>query len=103
MKRADRGSLLLIVAGVLLLVTVVAYVINAAESEYRRREANFRDRQSIQAETRRSIVELKALRDESNQIHRDKADLYERQEKILKALARIEGLLKRMAPAGPGR
>jgi hypothetical protein len=94
--------MLLIVAGVLLLVAFVACVIGGAEGDFRRREATLRDRQVIQAEVQRSLGDLKALRDQDARVRRDKADLYERQDAILRALARIEGLLKGMAPAGPG-
>lgn len=98
MNRADRGPLLLIVAGVLLLLAVIAYVINDAEDESRRREATRRDQQTIQAQAQRSIGELKALRDESIRTIRDRAEVHDKHEAILKSLARIEKLLEGKAP-----
>jgi hypothetical protein len=100
-NRADRGPLLLIVAGALLLLAVVAYVINDAEDNSRWREATLRDRQAIQAQAQRSIGELKALRDESVRTIRDRRGLHDQQEAILKSLARIEKLLEGRAPSQP--
>jgi type II secretory pathway component PulM len=102
-NRADRGHLLLIVAGVLLLLAVVAYVINDAEDNSRRRQAALCDQQAIQAQAQRSIVELKALRDESIRTIRDGAELHEQHEAILRSLVRIEKLLEGMAPTESGR
>ena len=62
MNRVDRGPLLLIVAGVLLLLAVVAYLISEAEDRFQRREAALRDRQALRAQAQRSIAALKALR-----------------------------------------
>jgi type II secretory pathway component PulM len=100
-NRADRGPLLLIVAGVLLFLAVVAYVINDAEDKSRRTEAALRDRQVIQAQAQRSIVELKALRDESVRTIRDGAELHDQHEAILRSLGRIEKLLEGRAPTEP--
>jgi hypothetical protein len=100
-NRADRGHLLLIVAGGLLLLAVVAYLINDAEDESRRREATRRDQQTIQAQAQRSIGELKALRDESIRTIRDRAEVPDKHEAILKSLARIEKLLEGKAPTQP--
>jgi hypothetical protein len=85
-----------------LLLAVVAYVINDAEEYSRRREAALRDRQALQAQTQRSIVELKALRDESVRTLRDGAELHEQYEAILRSLLRIEKRLEGMAPTGSG-
>ena len=101
MNRADRGPLLLIVAGILLLLAVVAYVINDAEDESHRREATLRDQQTIQAQAQRSIGELKALRDESVRTIRDGGGLHDQHEAILKSLSRIEKLLEDKAPTQP--
>jgi hypothetical protein len=87
----------------LLLLAVVAYVINDAEDNSRWREATLRDRQAIQSQAQRSIGELKALRDESIRTIRDRAELHDKHEAILKSLVRIEKLLEgqsRTQPAG---
>jgi hypothetical protein len=102
-NRADRGPLLLIVAGVSLLLAVVAYVINDAEHNSRRRAATLRERQELQAQAQRSIVELKSLRDESVRTIRDGAEIHEQHEAILRSLERIEKLLEATAPTESGR
>ena len=101
MNRADRGHLLLIVAGVLLVVAIVAYVINDAEDNSRWKEATLRDRQAIQVQAQRSIGELRALRDESIRTIRDSAGVHDQHEAILRSLVRIEKLLEVGAPTRP--
>ncbi len=93
MNRADRGPLLLIVAGVLLLLAVVAYLINDAEHNSRRREAAVRDRQAVRAQAQRVMVELKALEEERDRNTRERVELHHQNDAILKSLKRIEKLL----------
>ena len=94
MNRVERGPLLLIVAGVLLLLAVVAYLINDAEDQSRRIEATY-ERHALDAQARRSIAEMRALRDENDRIRQDRADIRGQQEEILKSLKRIEKMLER--------
>jgi hypothetical protein len=91
-NRAERGPLLLFVAGVLLLLAVAAYLINDAEDQSRRIEASF-ERRALDAQTRRSMAELRVLRDENDRMRQDRTDIRDRQEEILKSLSRIEKLL----------
>ncbi len=103
MNRADRSPLLLIVAGALLLVAVVACLINDAEHNSRRREADTRDRRVILAETQRAMAESKALEDERERHDQVRADLHNQNDAILKSLKRIEELLGGSRPPGPDR
>jgi hypothetical protein len=101
-NRADRGPLLLIVAGVLLLLAVVAYLINDAEHNSRRREAAVHDRQAIRAQAQRATAELKALEEEKVRNDRERAELHHQNDAILESLKRIEKLLggSRLTQAG---
>ncbi len=63
MNRADRGPLLLIVAGVLLLLSVVTFLINDVEHNSLRRAADIRDRQAVLKQVQRVTVELNTLRE----------------------------------------
>ena len=92
MNRAHRGPLLLIVAGVLLLLAVVAYLINDAETHSFRLESSA-ERQSLDAQTRRSISEMKTLREMNDRLRSDRQDLLDRNVEILESLSRIEVLL----------
>jgi hypothetical protein len=97
-KRVDRGPLLLVVAGILLLTAVVAYLISDAEANYQRREAAIRVREAPRALARRSVEPQEG----SDRASKARAELDVQHEAILKSLARIERLLKAMAPAGHG-
>lgn len=92
MNRVERGPLLLFVAGVLLLLAVVAYLINDAEDQSRQIEASF-ERQALDVQTRHSMAEVRVLRDENDRMRQDRANIRDRQEEILKSLGRIEKLL----------
>ncbi len=92
MNHTHRGPLLLIVAGVLLLLAVVAYLIHDAETHSFRREASA-ERQSLDAQTRQSIAEIKALREVNDRMLLERQELLERNEEILESLHRIEVLL----------
>jgi hypothetical protein len=101
-NRTDRGPLLLIVAGVLLLLAVVAYSINDAEDNFLRREAALRGHRAVGAQAPRSIVESKALQEGGARTVRDGAELHGERDEILKSLKRIEELLERASSPGPG-
>jgi hypothetical protein len=90
-----------LVAGVLLLVAVVAYLITEAEAKTRRIKLAF-DRQALGVRTRRSIADMRALRSESEWTRRDRARLRDQQAEILKSLETIENLLGAEL-ASPGR
>jgi hypothetical protein len=102
-NRADRAPLLLIVAGALLLLSVIAYLINDAQDNSLRREAALRGPDSLPAQAQHSIVKMKALEEERIQNCRDRAELQEQNEAILKSLARIEGLLEGIDPPASAR
>jgi ABC-type bacteriocin/lantibiotic exporter with double-glycine peptidase domain len=102
-NRADRGPLLLIVAGVFLLLAVVAFLISDAEDRFQRSEATSRSLEALRVQTQRSIVELKALQEESDLTNRARADLDAQQQSILNSLARIEKLLTERPPTERGR
>ena len=99
MNRAERGPLLLFFAGVLLLLAVVAYLINDAEDQSREIEASL-ERRALDVQTRRSMAEMRALRDENDRFRQDRANMRDRQEEILKSLGRIEKLLGANLAAG---
>jgi hypothetical protein len=99
-NRADRAPLLLIVAGALLFLAVVAYAINDAQDNALRREATLHGRQALHAQAQRSIMELKALEEERIGISQERAELHKQNEAILESLARIEKLLEGMEPQG---
>lgn len=92
MNRADRGPLLLIVAGVLMLLAIVAYLIDDAEDHSRRMEASF-ERQALDAQTRRTVAEVRAIRDENDRTRRERDRIRDQHEEMLKSLERIEKLL----------
>jgi type II secretory pathway component PulM len=102
-NRADRAPLLLIVAGALLLLAVVAYLINDAQGNSQWREAALRGQQALHAQAQHSIVEMKTLEQERTQSSRDRAELHDQNEAILKSLARIQRLLEEMDAPGPAR
>ena len=89
------------VAGALLLVAAVAYLVTEAEARTRRIRAAL-EREVLDVQTRRSFAELQALRDESERTRRDRARIGDQQAEILMSLARIKHLLG-TAPASPGR
>ena len=103
MNRVDRGPLLLIVAGVLLLLAVVACLISEAQDRFQRREAALRDHQALRTHAQRSMAELKAFQEESERIARARTDLHIQNEAILKSLERIEKQLEEAVPATAGR
>ncbi len=92
MNHTHRGSLLLIVAGVLLLLAVVAYLIHDAETHSFHMEASA-ERQSLDAQTRQSIAEMKTLREMNDQMQLERQDLLDRNQEILESLKRFEALL----------
>lgn len=94
MNRADRGPLLLIIAGILLLLAIVAYSIDHAEESSLRKEAALRGRQTDREPGQRSILESKALQGERARTIRDVADLHGQHDEILKSLKQIEKLLE---------
>jgi flagellar biosynthesis/type III secretory pathway M-ring protein FliF/YscJ len=102
-NRADRGPLLLIVAGVLLLLAVVAYLVNDAEDNSRRREAAVHDRQAARVHVQRATAELKALEQERDRNNRDRAELQDQNRAILESLKRIEKLLREKPRTGADR
>ena len=101
MNRVDRGPLQLILAGVLLMLAVVAYSIRDVEDRSRRMEELLECR-TLEAQARRSIGELRALRDESDPTHPRRDGSSEEREGILRSLERIEGLLEASPPTRPG-
>ena len=101
MNRADRGPLLLIVAGVLLLLPIVAYSIHDVEDRSRRMEEVLEHR-TFEAQARRSIGEMRALRDESDPTRPQRDGGCEEHEGILRSLKRIEELLEALPPTRPG-
>jgi len=102
-NRADRGTLLLILAGALLLLAVVAYLINDAEDNSRLREAALHHRQTLRAQAQLSIAELKSLEEERDRNNRDRADLHDQNRAILESLKRIEKRLGGEPPVGADR
>jgi hypothetical protein len=92
----------LIVAGVLLLLAVVAYSINDAEGNFLRREAALRGHQAVRAQVQRSTVEMKAFEEESARTIRDRAELHGQHDEIMKSLKRIEKLLEGASPPESG-
>jgi hypothetical protein len=102
-NRSDRGPLLLIVAGVLLILAVVAYSINDAEEIYLRREAALRGHQAAGAQTQGPIAELKSLQEESARTIREKTEILGQHDEILKSLKRIERLVEAASSPERGR
>jgi type II secretory pathway component PulM len=94
---ADRVPRLLIVAGMLLLLAVVAYVINDAQALSRLRRADLRDQQALAAQIQRSAAALRACREEADRIGRVRSELQGQYATILESLKRIE---KRLVGTG---
>ena len=103
MNRSDRGPLLLIVAGVLLILAVVAYSIRDAEDGFLRREAALRGYHAVGVQAQGSIVSLKSFRAGSARTIRDRAEILEQHAEILKSLRRIKKLVEAVSPREPGR
>jgi hypothetical protein len=76
-------------------------LINDAEDQSRRIEANY-ERHALDAQARRSISEIRALRDENNHIRLDRDGIRGQQEEILKSLKRVQELLERACLPAPG-
>jgi hypothetical protein len=77
--------LLLIVAGVLLLLSVVAFLINDVEHDPLRRAADMRDRQAVLEQVQRVMVELNALKEERERHDRQRDELRDRNEAVLES------------------
>ena len=98
MERVNRGPLLLVVAGILLITAVVAFLISDIEASFQRRQASIRSREALRVPAPRSLE----LQDESDRASKAGAEINAQHEAILRSLARIEGLLKALAPTGHG-
>ena len=94
MNRVDRGPLLLILAGMLLLLAVVAYLISDAEENLRRAEAVLRGREALRVQQERAIADRKTYQAVSDRMNKERAELLSQQDAIIKSLKRIEESLE---------
>ena len=94
MNRVDRSSLLLTLAGVLLLLAVGAYLISQAEDALRRKESALRTQETLRIQTERAIEERKIHATENHRTNQEWARLDSQQNAIIKSLKRIEAVLK---------
>ena len=101
MNRVDRGPLLLILAGILLLLAVVAYLISDAEENLQRKEADLHGREALRVQKEQAIEERKAYQAESNRMNKERAELHSQQDAIIKSLKRIEETLERLSSSNP--
>ncbi len=103
MNRVDRGPLLLILAGILLLLALVAYLISDAEENLKRKEATLHDREALRVQKEQAIKDLKTYQAESNRINKEQAELLSQQDAIIKSLKRIEKSLEAANPTNSSR
>jgi type II secretory pathway component PulM len=102
-NRVDRGPFLLGLAGTLLLLAVVAYLISDAEANLERKESALRTQEALHMQTERAIAECRIHEAENDRIKKDRARLDSQQDAIIKSLRRIEAALETAAPSGAGR
>lgn len=102
MNRVDRGPLLLILAGILLLLAVVAYLISDAEEYLQRKEAVLHGREALRVQKVQAIEERKAYQAESNRLKEECVELHSQQDAIIKSLKRIEESLDAVNSTTPG-
>ncbi len=103
MNRVDRGPLLLILAGILLLLAVVAYLISDAEENLQRNEAVLHGREALRVQKEQAIEDRKTYQAQSDRINKERAELHSQQDAIIKALKRIEDSLEAASSTHDGR
>jgi hypothetical protein len=90
MNRSDQGPVLLAVAGSLLLVAVVAFTIDDADSIMERRTATTRNRELLREQATKSAEDRKLLNAEMDRIGRARTDFSDQQKAIIESLKRLE-------------
>ncbi len=98
MNPIDRRPRLLVVAALLLITAVVAYLIHDAEANHQRLAAAGSNLRARDEQSHQSIAELRARSQESLAASQVRAELLGRYERILEVLARIEKSLETSAP-----
>ncbi len=98
MNRVDRGPLLLILAGMLLLLAVVAYLISDVEENLRQAEAVLRGREALRVQQERAIADRNTYQAVNDRMNKERAELLSQQDAIIKSLKRIEELLEAAGP-----
>jgi hypothetical protein len=94
---------LLSLAGVLLLLAVVAYLISEAEDTLQRKKSALRSQEALRIQEERAIADRKVYEAENEEIKKERAKLDSQQNVIIKSLKRIEAALETAAPPRVGR
>jgi hypothetical protein len=102
-NRVDRGPLLLILAGIMLFLAVVAYLISDAEENLQRGEAVLYGREALQVQKEQAIEDRKTFEAQSDRMNEERAELHSQQDTIIKALRRIEESLDAIGTTNPVR
>jgi hypothetical protein len=102
-NRVDRGPLLLILAGIFLLLTVVAYLIHEAEESRRRKEADLYGREALRVQRQQAIEDRRSYQAENDRMNKERAELHSQQDAIIKTLKRIEETLEAACPSNSSR
>ncbi len=103
MNRVDRGPLLLILAGIMLVLAVVAYLISDAEENLQRSEAVLHGREALRVQKEQAIEDRKTFEAQRDRMTKERAELHSQQDAIIKALKRIEESLDSVGPTHPVR
>ena len=90
MNRVDRSPIWLTLAGALLLIAVIAYLINEAEQNLQQKEAVLRESEALRFQKEQVIQGRIMYQAESDRMNRERAELHSQQDTIIKTLKRIE-------------
>ncbi len=93
-NRVDRGQPLLILAGIMLFLAVVAYLISDAEDYLQRKEAALLGREAFRVQKEQAIEDRKTYQADSDRMNKERAELLSQQYAIIESLKRIEESLE---------
>src|SRR5581483_4782719 len=93
-NRVHQGRLLLALAGGLLLLAVVSYLISESENDQQRRASAIRAADALRIQADRAMQDRKIYNAELDRTRKDRARYDSQQDAIIKSLERIEAALE---------
>lgn len=94
MSRVERAPLLLALAGILLFLTIVAYLISDVQENLRRQEAAQAALEALRVQKEVAFEDRLIYRAENERISKEHIGLQSQQDEIMKSLKRIEDFLR---------